>query len=57
MVLNDADLMQGLKETVMDLLTHQDKLERMRQACRRLAQPQAAAQLAEEILRVSHHGH
>ncbi len=53
-VINDADLAQKLKETVIDLLTHQEKLERMRQAARNLAQPEAATRLAREIVVVGH---
>ncbi|MBI1879131.1 MAG: undecaprenyldiphospho-muramoylpentapeptide beta-N-acetylglucosaminyltransferase, partial [Chloroflexi bacterium] len=56
-VINDADLGRSLKDTVINLMTHREKLETMRQACRRLAQPEAAARLAQEILRVGKHGH
>lgn len=55
-VINDADLRQKLKETVVDLLADREKLQTMRQAAHSLAQPEAAARLAGEILAVSHYG-
>ncbi len=55
-VINDADVSQKLKETVIDLLANRDKLQTMRQAAQSLAQPEAAARLAGEILAVSNYG-
>lgn len=55
-VINDADLNQRLKDTVIDLLTNREKLVVMRQACQSLAQPEAASRLAQEILVVSNDG-
>ncbi len=56
-VVNDADLDSvtkngGLKDTVLNLITNQEKLRAMRQAGQRLAKPQAATRLAQEILEV-----
>jgi len=56
MVINDADLNQRLRDTVIDLLTDREKLEAMRRACQRLAQPEAASRLAQEILMVGNNG-
>jgi UDP-N-acetylglucosamine--N-acetylmuramyl-(pentapeptide) pyrophosphoryl-undecaprenol N-acetylglucosamine transferase len=55
-VVNDADLNRRLRDTVIDLLANPEKLEAMRQASRSLAQPAAAARLAQEILMVSNYG-
>ncbi|HXW00884.1 MAG TPA: undecaprenyldiphospho-muramoylpentapeptide beta-N-acetylglucosaminyltransferase [Anaerolineae bacterium] len=55
-VINDADLKQQLQATVIDLLANPKKLEAMRRASRSLAQPAAAARLAQEILMVSNYG-
>ncbi len=56
LVVNDADLDQILKETVLNLITNKKKLQAMRQACKSLAQPGAAARLAREIWEVGTHG-
>jgi UDP-N-acetylglucosamine--N-acetylmuramyl-(pentapeptide) pyrophosphoryl-undecaprenol N-acetylglucosamine transferase len=55
-VINDADLKQRLQDTVIDLLANPEKLEAMCRASRNLAQPAAAARLAQEILMVSNYG-
>jgi UDP-N-acetylglucosamine--N-acetylmuramyl-(pentapeptide) pyrophosphoryl-undecaprenol N-acetylglucosamine transferase len=55
-VINDADLKQRLQATVIDLLANPKKLEAMRRSSRSLAQPAAAARLAQEILMVSNYG-
>ncbi len=51
-VIDDADLQGNLKEVVINLLTDPEKLETMSRASRRLAQPEAAARLARQILEV-----
>jgi UDP-N-acetylglucosamine--N-acetylmuramyl-(pentapeptide) pyrophosphoryl-undecaprenol N-acetylglucosamine transferase len=56
LVVEDADLDRLLNETVLALITNKEKLQLMRQAAQRLAQPEAAARLAREILRVGTHG-
>ncbi len=56
MVINDAELNQHLRNTVIDLLTNREKLEAMRRACQRLAQPEAASHLAQEILVIGNAG-
>jgi UDP-N-acetylglucosamine--N-acetylmuramyl-(pentapeptide) pyrophosphoryl-undecaprenol N-acetylglucosamine transferase len=53
-VINDADLAQKLKETVIGLLSNREKLQEMRQAARNLMQPEASIRLAREILVVGH---
>jgi UDP-N-acetylglucosamine--N-acetylmuramyl-(pentapeptide) pyrophosphoryl-undecaprenol N-acetylglucosamine transferase len=55
-VVKDADLTQCLKKVVIDLLTNTDQLQRMRNASRRLAQPDAADKLARQILEVRAYG-
>ena len=55
-VVDNADLRDKLKPTVIDLITNEEKLEAMRQASQSLAQPQAACRLAQEIIKVSHYG-
>jgi len=56
LVVEDADLDRLLKDTVFALITNKEKLQLMRQATQRLAQPEAAARLAREILRMGTHG-
>lgn len=55
-VIDNAELKQKLKETVIDLLTDWEKLQAMSQACRSLARPDAAARLAQEIMEVGTNG-
>lgn len=55
-VINDAELMQKLKETVINFLTDREKLQAMSRACRSLARPDAAARLAQEIMEVGTNG-
>jgi UDP-N-acetylglucosamine--N-acetylmuramyl-(pentapeptide) pyrophosphoryl-undecaprenol N-acetylglucosamine transferase len=55
-IVDNADLNQKLKGIVIDLLTDKEKLKAMSQACQSLAQPDAAARLAQEILGVRNHG-
>jgi UDP-N-acetylglucosamine--N-acetylmuramyl-(pentapeptide) pyrophosphoryl-undecaprenol N-acetylglucosamine transferase len=56
LVVEDADLNRLLKDTVLELITNKETLQSMRQAAQRLAQPEAAARLAREILRMGTHG-
>ena len=49
-IVENADLEHRLKDTVINLITDQEKLQAMSQACRNLAQPDAAARLAKEII-------
>lgn len=51
-MLHDADLNQLLKETTISLITNKEKLHAMSQACQRLAKPEAATHLVQEILGV-----
>lgn len=51
-IVKDSDLDQKLKETVISLLTDANRLNQMSHACQQLAQPDAAARLAQEIVRV-----
>ncbi|MCB0210347.1 MAG: undecaprenyldiphospho-muramoylpentapeptide beta-N-acetylglucosaminyltransferase [Anaerolineae bacterium] len=55
-VVEDANLSRDLSPIAIDLLTHEEKLQAMSQACRRLAKPDAAAHLAREILEVNRNG-
>jgi UDP-N-acetylglucosamine--N-acetylmuramyl-(pentapeptide) pyrophosphoryl-undecaprenol N-acetylglucosamine transferase len=55
-VINDADLARDLKNTVIRLLTNPEKLQIMRTACQRIAVPEAADRLANEILEVRANG-
>lgn len=54
-VIDDADLSQKLKDTVINVITNKNKLQAMSQACRNLAKPEAAVRLAQEILEVGHY--
>jgi len=56
LVINDADLDLRLKDTVIELITDQNKLRAMQTACRNLAKPEAASRLTQEILEVGTHG-
>jgi len=53
LTINDNELGLRLNEIVLDILTNREKLQTMSQASRRLARPEAALRLAEEILGVS----
>jgi UDP-N-acetylglucosamine--N-acetylmuramyl-(pentapeptide) pyrophosphoryl-undecaprenol N-acetylglucosamine transferase len=55
-VVNDSDLTSRLKKVVIDLLNNEAQLQTMRTASRRLAQPDAAAHLARQILEVRAYG-
>lgn len=55
-IINDTELDSQLKDTVINLITNPQKLQAMRQAGQKLARPEAAARLAQEILEVSTHG-
>lgn len=55
-VIKDAELSQRLKGTVLELITDQDKLRAMSRASARLAQPEAAARLAQVIVEVRDRG-
>ncbi len=55
-IIDDADLDKRLKDAVIDLLTHREKLSAMRQACQKLAQPEAALRLAAAIVEVKTYG-
>lgn len=54
--IDDADLDKSLQDIVIDLFTNQAKLSAMRQACQKLAQPEAALRLAQAILEVKPYG-
>jgi UDP-N-acetylglucosamine--N-acetylmuramyl-(pentapeptide) pyrophosphoryl-undecaprenol N-acetylglucosamine transferase len=56
LVIDDADLAKQLKDTVLDLFTNKEKLAAMRQACQKLAQPDAAMRLAQAIVEVKPYG-
>ncbi len=53
--MDDKDLQEKLKSTVLNLITNKDKLDTMSQASLRLARKDASFQLAQEILGV-HYG-
>jgi UDP-N-acetylglucosamine--N-acetylmuramyl-(pentapeptide) pyrophosphoryl-undecaprenol N-acetylglucosamine transferase len=55
-IIDDADLDRDLKKTTLDLIVNQEKLEAMSQACKNLAKPDAAEDLAKVILKVGSHG-
>ena len=55
-IVDNADLTEKLKDTVINLITDGEKLEIMSQACQELAQPDAAAHLAQEILEIGNDG-
>ncbi|MCB9107246.1 MAG: undecaprenyldiphospho-muramoylpentapeptide beta-N-acetylglucosaminyltransferase [Anaerolineales bacterium] len=55
-VVEDANLSGELYRIAIDLLTNKEKLHAMSEACRRLAKPDAAAHLAQEILEVKRDG-
>lgn len=54
--ITDAELSQRLKETVIELMTNQDKLQAMSRASARLAHPEAATRLAQAIVEVRDRG-
>jgi UDP-N-acetylglucosamine--N-acetylmuramyl-(pentapeptide) pyrophosphoryl-undecaprenol N-acetylglucosamine transferase len=56
LVIEDAELDGRLKDTVLELITDQNKLRAMQTASSTLAKPQAASRLAQEILEVGAHG-
>ncbi len=51
--LNNADLNDRLKDSVMNLITDSTKLQAMSKACKSLARPDAAARLAQAIREVA----
>ena len=53
-ILDNADLGEQLKTTILDLLADKARLAAMRTASAGLAQPEAAARLAQQIVEVSH---
>jgi len=53
-IVQNAELDEKLKSTVLDLLRNPEKLNRMGQASARLAQPDAAQRLAREIVEMQH---
>ena len=55
-VVEDGDLKLSLRETAIDLIKNKTRLEAMSQACSRLARPDAALRLAQEIVEVGTHG-
>jgi UDP-N-acetylglucosamine--N-acetylmuramyl-(pentapeptide) pyrophosphoryl-undecaprenol N-acetylglucosamine transferase len=55
-ILDDADLQEKLKDTVINLMADKKELEAMSQASHSLAKPDAAACLARAILEISHDG-
>lgn len=52
-MIDDANLNRDLKETTMNLITNRQKLEAMSQACKTLAKPDAADDLASLILKAA----
>lgn len=50
LVVPDAELTQRLAPTVLELFAHPERLAAMREAMRRLAQPQAAEAIAAQLL-------
>jgi UDP-N-acetylglucosamine--N-acetylmuramyl-(pentapeptide) pyrophosphoryl-undecaprenol N-acetylglucosamine transferase len=55
-VITDAELPQRLNRTLLALLHNPERLWQMGQASLRLAKPEAAAVLAQEILKVGNYG-
>jgi UDP-N-acetylglucosamine--N-acetylmuramyl-(pentapeptide) pyrophosphoryl-undecaprenol N-acetylglucosamine transferase len=55
LVVEDANLRQQLKETVINLITDIERLQAMSQACKNLAKPEASVHLAHEIVEVGSH--
>ncbi len=55
-IIKDAKLQTQLKETVQDLWENPHQLHAMRTASKKLAQPQAAAQLAQVVAEVGTYG-
>jgi UDP-N-acetylglucosamine--N-acetylmuramyl-(pentapeptide) pyrophosphoryl-undecaprenol N-acetylglucosamine transferase len=55
-IIKDAELSQRLKETVIELITDQDRLRAMSRASVGLAQPEAATHLAQAIVEVRDRG-
>ena len=55
LVIEDADLKEQLKETIIGLMTQPEKLQAMSEACRKLAKPEASVHLAHEIMEVGSH--
>jgi UDP-N-acetylglucosamine--N-acetylmuramyl-(pentapeptide) pyrophosphoryl-undecaprenol N-acetylglucosamine transferase len=55
LVIEDADLKEQLKETIIGLMTQPEKLQAMSEACRKLAKPEASDHLAHEIVEVGSH--
>jgi UDP-N-acetylglucosamine--N-acetylmuramyl-(pentapeptide) pyrophosphoryl-undecaprenol N-acetylglucosamine transferase len=51
-IINDTDLNQKLRDTVLDLLANPTRLQAMQSASAALAQPDAATRLAQLILEV-----
>lgn len=51
-IVDDADLNEKLKDTVLDLLANHSKLQKMQTTSAALAQPDASARLAQLILEV-----
>jgi len=49
-VIQEVDIKQFLRETVIRIITNRQKLKTMGQACQALAKPEAAAKLAQLIL-------
>ncbi len=56
LVIEDSELDLRLKDTVVELMTDQNRLQAMRTASRNLAKPEAASRLAQEILEVGTYG-
>ncbi|MEM7344734.1 MAG: UDP-N-acetylglucosamine--N-acetylmuramyl-(pentapeptide) pyrophosphoryl-undecaprenol N-acetylglucosamine transferase [Chloroflexota bacterium] len=55
-LIKDEALQTDLKDSVINLLTNKQALHTMRQASRALAQPDAATQLAQQVLEMRHYG-
>jgi UDP-N-acetylglucosamine--N-acetylmuramyl-(pentapeptide) pyrophosphoryl-undecaprenol N-acetylglucosamine transferase len=56
-IMDNADLNEKLKDTVINLLNDKAQLDAMRRAAETLARPGAAANLAQAILETRHGGH
>src|SRR5690606_27621664 len=56
-IVDDADLATRLGLVIVEMLTHPAARTQMSEAARRLAQPQAAKQIAQELLRLGEAAH
>jgi UDP-N-acetylglucosamine--N-acetylmuramyl-(pentapeptide) pyrophosphoryl-undecaprenol N-acetylglucosamine transferase len=54
-IINDVDIISFLRETVINTISNQEKLNKMSRACLSLAKPNAADSLARQILEVKNY--